>query len=683
MIFNRKIKENIFFVVIIALLTTLVYYNHFDNSFQFDDAHTIEDNPNIRDIDNIPSFFKDATTFSILPQNQSYRPIVSTSLTIDYWLGDGYNLFYFHLTNYLSFLLTAFLIFFFVKKLLNNNFQQETNHYLAIFSSIIFLLHPANAETVNYIIARSDIISTLFILLAFVIYQYSSFSRKYYLYMLAILIGALAKPTAIMFAPILFVYILFFEKKMSLFDLLKTKGIKQFFKILAYIFIPLVLSAFIYLFIDFKTPDTWVPGGNSVFSYLITQPLVIAHYIFNFFIPIDLSADTDWTVLESIFSLKFLFGFIFLIALLIIAFLCSKTKEYKPISFGILWFLIALLPTSSFIPLSEVLNDHRTFFPYIGLIISVVWILKIVFYKFLNSSKTKKIVFVGLSFIVLILFSYGTFQRNEVWHDKGTLWKDVTIKSPKNGRGMMNYGLELMRTGDYANAEIYYQKALNLSPNYSYLYINYAILKEVLKQNDEAEKYFLKAIQLSPNHYNSYSFYGRFLYNQKRYNEAIYNLNKSIEFSKNNIDAYNFLMYSYEAQKDWDKTISTANKILALDKSKNYVNTVIEHAKQEKQKFNDYVLNVEKNPSAEAYLELSLQYYNNKNYKKCIAAAEKALVINPKYYFALNNICSAYNQLKEYKKAIKACKEALVLNPEYKLAKGNLDYAVDKLKSKK
>lgn len=566
--------------------------------------------------------------------------------------------------------------------MLDINYYQNSNHYLAIFSSVIFLLHPANAETVNYIIARSDIISTLFILLAFVLYQYSSFSRKYYLYMFAILLGALAKPTAIMFTPILFVYILFFEKKMSLIALFKTKGIKQFFKILVSLFIPLVLSVLVYLFIDFKTPDTWVPGGNSVYNYLITQPLVIVHYVFNFFVPIGLSADTDWTVLESVFSFKFLFGFVFLILLLIIAFISSKAKEYKPISFGILWFLIALLPTSSVIPLSEVLNDHRTFFPYIGLIISIIWTLKIVFYKLFNSSKTKKIVFVGLSFIVLILFCYGTFQRNEVWHDKGSLWKDVTIKSPKNGRGMMNYGLELMRTGDYENAEIYYQKALKLSPNYSYIHINLAILKEALKQDVDAEKYFIKAIQLSPNQYNSYSFYGRFLYNQKRFNEAIYNLNKSIEYSKHNIDAYIYLMYSYEAQKAWDKTIETANKILALDKSKKYVYTIIEHAKQEKQKFKDYILNVEKNPSTEAYLELSLQFYNNKNYKKCIEAAEKALDINPNYYYALNNICSAYNQLKEYEKAIEACKKALILNPEYNLAKGNLDYAVDKLKSK-
>src|ERR1700726_2576636 len=90
----------------IALLPAALvaaYANHFHNSFHFDDAHTIENNAAIRDLRNIPHFFCDATTFSSLPSNQSYRPLVSTLLAIDYWLGHGLHPFWFHLSIFLLF----------------------------------------------------------------------------------------------------------------------------------------------------------------------------------------------------------------------------------------------------------------------------------------------------------------------------------------------------------------------------------------------------------------------------------------------------------------------------------------------------------------------------------------------------------------------------------------------------
>src|SRR5437016_13916579 len=74
-------------LLLVALLAA--YANHFHNSFHFDDAHTIENNAAIRELRNIPVFFRDATTFSSLPSNQSYRPLVSTLLAIDYSLGHG------------------------------------------------------------------------------------------------------------------------------------------------------------------------------------------------------------------------------------------------------------------------------------------------------------------------------------------------------------------------------------------------------------------------------------------------------------------------------------------------------------------------------------------------------------------------------------------------------------------
>src|SRR5512133_3763557 len=85
-------------LLLITLFTA--YANHFHNSFHFDDAHTIVNNASIRELGKIPLFFRDATTFSSLPSNQSYRPLVSTLVAVDYQLAHGLQPFWFHVSNF-------------------------------------------------------------------------------------------------------------------------------------------------------------------------------------------------------------------------------------------------------------------------------------------------------------------------------------------------------------------------------------------------------------------------------------------------------------------------------------------------------------------------------------------------------------------------------------------------------
>src|SRR3984893_12722038 len=104
-------------LLVLALIAA--YANHFHNSFHFDDAHTIENNAAIRDLRNIPQFFRDATTFSSLPSNQSYRPLVSTLLAIDYKLGGGLQPFWFYLSIFALFMALTLLLAFIIYRLLH------------------------------------------------------------------------------------------------------------------------------------------------------------------------------------------------------------------------------------------------------------------------------------------------------------------------------------------------------------------------------------------------------------------------------------------------------------------------------------------------------------------------------------------------------------------------------------
>src|SRR6202171_3805960 len=117
-------------LLLVALLA--VYANHFHNSFHFDDAHTVENNASIRELRNIPLFFRDATTFSSLPSNQSYRPLVSTLLAIDYRLAHGLRPFWFHLSFFALFTALTLLLASVIYHLLEREAASSPNRWIAL-----------------------------------------------------------------------------------------------------------------------------------------------------------------------------------------------------------------------------------------------------------------------------------------------------------------------------------------------------------------------------------------------------------------------------------------------------------------------------------------------------------------------------------------------------------------------
>lgn len=672
-------RKSIIYLILLIAATTFTYSNHFNNSFHFDDSHTIQNNIFIQNIKNIPLFFKDGTTFSSLPSNQSYRPVVSTSLTLDYWAGKGYNLFYFHLSTFILFLLQGILMFFLTFKLFDLAFRNNWNFFIAAGGTAWYMLHPANAETVNYIIARSDLQSTFFVVLGFILYIFSPFSKRTYLYLLPVGIGALAKPTAVMFAPMLFFYVLLFEEKLSLNSVFQKENFKQFFRSIKTIIPAFIFCAVMYVWVDHFTPKTWQSGGSSAFSYLISQPFVIFHYFNTFFLPLGLSADTDWEGISSIWNVQFFIGIAFILAMIFIAFRFSKDLRLRPVTFGIAWFFLALIPSSSVIPFAEILNDHRIFFPYVGLMISVSWVLGLLLLKYkkqftINTARYNLII---TSLVILLLggFAYGAHERNKVWKTEETLWKDVAEKSPKNARGLMNYGLSLMSRGDYQNAEKYFTKAIGMWPYYYSLHINMGVLKNVQGDKVTAENYFKSATQYGGHYPDTWFFYGNFLNNQARYSEAIPMLEKTIALAPAHIGARISLMKAYNATGEWDKLKQLAEQTLQTVPGNQDALNYLKASETRKDQIEIKKEEAEKSPTAEKYLDLSLLFYQKGQYEKCIEACENAIKLKADYADAYSNMCAAYNQLKQWDKAIEACNKALKINPEHKLAKGNLNWA--------
>ncbi len=614
-------------VIVLFVAILLAYSNHFDNAFQFDDAHTIEQNNAIKNLDVI-SYFKDGRTFSALPLNQSYRPLTTLENAIDYAIAGKLNPKPFHVHIFITFILICLLIFVFTKQLLNRINYSETNSYYSLLVAAFFGLLTANAETVNYIIQRAEITSGIFILLGLIFYLRKGLFKKFHLYLVFPFIGFFSKEMAFVFAPLLLLYNLIFEENVDLLHFYKKLEFKKTLSAFKKTLPAILFTAAFLVFYAKMLPPTFSSGGLSRYEYLITQPWVMCHYIVTYFYPYNLSVDTDWTTFQSITDYRAILGIVIILALIWLALKASKNEKTKVFSFGLLWFFISLIPTSSVVPFSEVLNDHRAFIPYIGLTIAIVFGAKYLFEKS-GLLKSGRMIIGVLIIVFLGGNAFGIYQRNKVWKTDETLWKDVTIKSPNNGRGMMNYGLALMKKADYQNAEIYFNKAAELTPNYSHVYINLGILKSATGNNIEAEKNFNYAIQLEPNQHNCWYYYADFLIKEQRYAEAIKSLNKVQEISPGFLNtntyilqAYNNMGVAYFNAYEFDKAIESYN--IALEINPNYELAANNKANAEafKTQFESLETDQEK---SDFYLNFSLELYNQGLYLKCIDAAHKRI----------------------------------------------------------
>ena len=434
------------------LLVLLTYANHFENGFHFDDGHSVVDNPWIRDIRNIPHFFVDGSTFSSLPPNRSYRPLVTATLAFDYWMGHGLQPFWFHLSTFFLFLLQLGLMFLLFRRILDQALPgEESNPWISLFATTFYAVHPATAETVNYVIQRADLHAALGVVAGLVVYTLYPGIRRYGLYLLPPIIGLLGKQSAAVFPALLFLYIWLFEEENFL------RALKNSLPG----FVTLGAAA---LFSAKMNPATFVTGATQPWAYRISQPAVLRDYFRKFFLPIDLTADTDRIPSASIANPDVITGFIFLALFGLAIWWTIRTRERRPIAFGLAWFLIASLPTS-LIALAEVENDHRMFFPFVGMTLAVCQGAALLLEYVASKSRAIPRPAVGtVCCALLAVFALGARERNRVWRTDESLWKDVTIKSPKNGRGLMNYGLTRMEKGDYAAAQAVFERALVLNP---------------------------------------------------------------------------------------------------------------------------------------------------------------------------------------------------------------------------
>ena len=686
----------------LALAVLLAYANHFQNDFHFDDFHTIIHNPYIRDLHYIPRFFVDPLLFSTLSDHATYRPIVSTSLAIDYHLAKGLqNRFPFHFSTFLWYVVQLILMFCLFRRLMDAADPDPSNFWTALLAAACYGLHPANAETVNYIVQRADLYNALGVVASLLWFIAWPEQRKRGYYLLPAILAYLSKAPALIYPLILLAYVWLFESPET--DA-RQPGVRRF--LFRATWPAFLITAAAALLTAKMTPAAYNPGAVSGYLYRVTQPWVALHYFKTFFLPTDLSADTDWTYAMPL-SGRAMAGYLFVIAMLAAAFYTARRRETRPIAFGIFWFFLALLPTS-LMPLAEVTNDHRMFFPFVGLVLAVFWSLRLLLFRE-TARLTLRHAWVRGALaalaVVMIAEATGTHKRNLVWRTEASLWHDVTIKSPYNGRGMLNYGITFVPS-DYQTALRYLLLADRLMPNYYYTHLNLGIVYSGLGRSKDAEEHYRRAISLDPASAEPHIYYAHWLTGKERHQEARMQVEAAVKSDPRAISARHILMQIYYRDHQQDQLEHMVQETLKVDSHDSLALRFRNLPPNGRLDLPDDPFAFEdvgglpsvmmaagsgKNREAPApvlsggtsqtlglaaLVNISAGFIRAGKYEEALAAAKQATDMDPNFAPAYNNLAAAYFSMQRWEEGIDAAQQALHLKPDYSEAMETLQYGL-------
>jgi len=656
-----------------ALLLVLgAYSNSVHNSFHFDDSYSIERNIFIRDLANIPRFFTDARTFSSAPNNADYRPVVTLTLAIDYWLGGGLNPTAFHITQLLLLVAVGTLLVLFYVKLFESAGGWRWHRWVALLTATLFCVHTANTQVGNYISSRSELLSAIGVLGAFLLYLYAPRTRSRHLYLLPMIFGALAKSPAVMFAPLLLAYKLLIEEQLSIREVFSRDGWPKVRKALRASFPALALALALFLFIEAMNGPGQTYGGGGRLQYLLTQTWVWLRYERLFLVPTGLSADTDLTLFNTWRDPRVALGVLVAAAMLVGLWRASATRRLRPAAFGLAWYWLALVPASSIFPLAEVTNDHRPFFPFMGLAAAVVWwvcahLRNRAAHITVPVQRTLARAVCAIAMLLLAAHAIGTYRRNRVWLSEETLWADVVRKSPANGRGLMNYGLSQMQHGRYALAKDLFTRAQAFAPNYAVLEVNFGIVSDALQDGLAAERHFARALALDSNYAGAHLYYARWLVEHQQAPEALPYLQKAIALSPGDADARELLMNMHAARGATSELKSLAFETLHLagngTMARAYATDTFPYPVTR--------------PSYQSLFELGLRFTALRRHLEAAQAYRAALSFDPRSTDAWNNLGWSLAELGFYDDAIAAYETALRLQPDLVRAVNNLALAKD------
>jgi protein O-mannosyl-transferase len=499
--------QKILHISILIALAFLVYSNNYHHDYHLDSTHVILDNPSIRTLKNIPEFFTDPGTFSTLPSNIDYRPVLQCSYALNYFIS-GYNTWSWHLIQIILHSICAISLYLFIIILIRQfrSDHQNLTRWAAFITACLFTIHPTGSGVVNYLSARSSLLTAAFLFVSFLSYMKPWEDKRYKgVQVTAVILFVLAlftKVEAVGALPVYFLYefLQTARKRMAagtvnrifFHDLISTLNRTTIIRT-----IPFILSAAAYFVIRAVVMSGYdhtarYSSDMTPFIYLCTQITAWWYYVGKWFAPVNLVADTmSYPIFRNVLDPHVLLA---IGGWLLVGSIVIERYRKSPYFLFIVGSSISLLaPTSTIAPLAEMVNEHRPYFPLA--LFSISWMMPLLDYLLLRKENQRWFRISGgcAGILIAISFFILTYQRNTVFSSEERYIQDIIQKAP-SARAYANYGLLFLNKKQYEDARYYYEKSLELAPNYYIAHTNLGIINQYLGNNEAALAHFDKAV---------------------------------------------------------------------------------------------------------------------------------------------------------------------------------------------
>ena len=480
---------------LIVLAGVAVYWNSFAGVFVFDDFTSIIDNPTIRQWWRLDQVFRPPCDKG---ETVAGRPLLNFSLAVNYAIS-GTKTWSYHLVNLALHLFNGVLLF----DLLRRTLQRPAlpwsvrNHalWLAVIIAGLWTVHPLQTESVTYIVERAEAVVALFYLLTlYCVLRSVESSRSGWWKtgaVVACVLGMASKEVMVTAPVITLVYDRTFLA--GSFGEAWRRRRKLYWAMAAtwLLLVGLVLSTGLI----FGGAESWIPPRGA---YLLTQPKVILQYLrlaawpypqhYCYHWPVSKSWQDIWPSLSVV---------------LVCGIAALWAMRRRPMwGFLGMWFFGILAPTSSIVPLRDVIVERRMYLPLIAVLATTVLVAHAAGLAGVRrgwmSARTSRVVGASLVAVVAVALGMATVARNRIYQSELAIWEDTVRSAPNNARAQNSLGLELAKSGNLSKAIEHCQEAMRLTPDDAEVHTNLANALASVGRLPEAIEHYEEALRLNP-----------------------------------------------------------------------------------------------------------------------------------------------------------------------------------------
>jgi hypothetical protein len=574
---------------IFSAVGLLIYLDSLFNQMYFDDIQFILKNIYVHSWRYLGYYFTKDVTAGAGGISNYWRPILSLVFSIEWHLWRNWVVGY-HLVNTTFHILDAVLLFYLFERLIKNR-------WISFLVSMIFLVHPIQTESVTYVNSLGDSLSVFFMLAAFHYYlnyymlrESISIGPKIKSLVISLVLyclGIMSKETAIILSALIFTAdFLLLQKAPSFFPRL-WNSLKRAWTFFAITIVYLVMRATVINFQNsfnfYKAPGEYglttaeAAFSNSLIVRFYTFLSILPKYLSLIFYPIRQLYQRPVAIVTSIQDPNVILGLIIFSFLLILGLLIYKKQPV--VTFGVLWFFIAIAPTSNvFVPINGIMYEHWLYLPLVGLCLAVIWIL-------LEITKSKKIIYAGIIFATLFFIcalGVRAAVRNRDWKDDLTFYTKILESDQTNTKVLLNLGTYYAEHDQLDKAEELFKQGLAIRPSDNNMTFNLGNAYLQGKKYDLAIDAYKRVLSFDPGYLPAYQNLFSIYLTQKKYTEMDILLNDWLKVPtitlEEKMNLYILIGKTAVQLNDYPKAILYLDEALLLDPNNPAIQDLIEKA---------------------------------------------------------------------------------------------------------